>query len=154
MNPYSERLLNVMEATASSWLRRSFDRVVDAQGLAGSADSTSRDEAIVEAFDELSTNVRELLLLEAWEQRRNPLDLVRECTGALSRELARLGARPVRRDEFEERSFPGDVFGLCPATWSDVHPDLHEVGLEWGAWKAAAIIAHRRSTTETSGDRS
>lgn len=154
MNPYSERLLSVMEATASSWLRSSFDRVVDAQGLVAAVDPVGRQRAVDEAFDELVGNVRELLSLDAWEQRRNPLDLVRECTGNLSRELARIGARPVNRDEFEERSFPGDVFGLCPATWNDVHPDLHDVGLEWGAWKAAAIIAHRRSTTESSGERS
>lgn len=152
MNPYSERLLSVMETTASAWLCASFDRVVEVQGMAGAVDAVGRERAVDEAFAELVGNVRELLSLEAWEQRRNPLDLVRECTGSLSRELARIGARPVKRDEFEERSFPGDVFGLCPATWNDVHPDLHDVGLVWGAWKAATIIERRRSTTEKSGD--
>ena len=66
--------------------------------------------------------------------------------GTGSDELAAFGARPVPRDEFKERSFPDDVFDLAPATWTDVHPDLHEVGLEWGAWKAAAIISHRKSS--------
>ena len=150
MNQYSERLLRGMESAALEWLRTSFDRVVSSQELHESVDAVRRDRAIESARDRLVSELRVLLESEAWEQRRNPLDLVRECTGSLSEELAAIGARPVARDEFQERSFPGDAFDLCPATWADVRPDLHEIGLEWGAWKAASIIAHRRDMAERS----
>jgi hypothetical protein len=139
-----------MEMTTPVWLRTSFDRVVSAQGLHDRVDPERRDVAIDEARAWLLSELGSLLESEAWEQRRNPLDLVRECTTRLSEELGAIGARPVKRDEFQEKSFPGDVFDLCPATWADVHPDLHEVGLEWGAWKAATIISHRRTTIERS----
>jgi hypothetical protein len=33
---------------------------------------------------------------------------------------------------------------LGPATWSDVHPDLQEPGLAWGAWKAMVVLRRRR----------
>ncbi|MEY3033888.1 MAG: hypothetical protein RLZ86_510 [Actinomycetota bacterium] len=150
MNQYSERLLRTMESTTPAWLRASFDRVVSAQGLHDRVDPERRDVAIDEARAWLLSELGSLLESEAWEQRRNPLDLVRECTTRLSEELGAIGARPVKRDEFQEKSFPGDAFDLCPATWADVHPDLHEVGLEWGAWKAATIISHRRTTIERS----
>ncbi|MDA2972363.1 MAG: hypothetical protein O3B19_09355 [Actinomycetota bacterium] len=150
MNKYSERLLRTMESTANTWLRSSFDRVVADQGLHDQVDAGRREAAIEAARSWLVSELGRLLEAEAWEQRRNPLDLVRECTGRVSDELAAIGARPVARDEFQERSFPADVFDLCPATWADVHPDLHDVGLEWGAWKAAAIISHRRTTAEQS----
>ncbi len=150
MNQYSERLLRTMESAALEWLRVSFDRVVSSQDLYERVDVVRRDAAIETARAWLLSELRTVLESEAWEQRRNPLDLVRESTSPLSEELAAIGARPVARDEFQERSFPGDVFDLCPATWADVRPDLHETGLEWGAWKAAAIIARRRDMAERS----
>lgn len=150
MNQYSERLIWTVESTVPVWLRSSFDRIVSSQGLEAAVDSKLRDQEIGRAVDWLMSELRDLLGSEPWEQRRNPLDLLRQSTVSVSRELERLGARPVVRDEFEERSFPDDMFALCPATWIDVHPDLHEVGLEWGAWKAAAIISRRRTTEERS----
>jgi hypothetical protein len=59
--------------------------------------------------------------------------------------LADLGARPVQRDEFAERVFPDDVYGLSPAAFSDVSEDLVEPGIMWGAWKAKTVLDRRRS---------
>lgn len=146
MNPYSTRLLETMQVVTEPWLRGLVDRVVSSQGLAGSVDVERLERVISTASHDLLAALTRLLELDAWEQRRNPLELVRGATAGLTAELATLGARPVPRDEFKERSFPDDVFDLAPATWSDVHPDLHEVGLEWGAWKAAAVISHRKSS--------
>ena len=146
MNPYSTRLLETMQVVTEPWLRGLVERIVSSQGLAGSVDVERLERAISSARSDLLAALDRLLELDAWEQRRNPLDLVRRATVALTAELTALGARPVSRDEFKERSFPDDVFDLAPATWSDVHPDLHEVGLEWGAWKAAAIISYRKSS--------
>lgn len=149
MNPYSTRLLHTMEAVAGPWLRGLVDRVVASQGLGDSVDMAHIDRVVSAARDRLLATLTELLALDAWEQRLNPLEIVRGATAPLTAELTSRGARPVERDEFKERSFPDDVFDLAPATWSDVHPDLHEVGLEWGAWKAAAIISRRRAMEAT-----
>ncbi|MEN9803168.1 MAG: hypothetical protein RIS41_15 [Actinomycetota bacterium] len=150
MNPYSTRLLETMHVVTESWLRSLVERVMTEQSLMSKVDTDRMDRMISDARRELLDRLGELLAEEAWEQRRNPLELVRRATIGLTTELLAAGARPVARDEFKERSFPDDVLDLAPATWSDVHSDLHDVGLEWGAWKAAAIITHRRSM-ESSG---
>jgi hypothetical protein len=36
------------------------------------------------------------------------------------------------------------VFGLGPASWTDVDPELHEPGITWGAWKAMTVLRRRR----------
>lgn len=146
MNPYSTRLLETMQVVTEPWLRGLVERVVSSQGLSASVDIARLEGVISSARRDVLDALSRLLEQEAWEQRRNPLEMVRGATTALTVELASLGARPVPRDEFKERSFPDDVFDLAPATWSDVHPDLHEVGLEWGAWKAAAIMSYRKSS--------
>jgi len=145
MNPYSARLYDMMSKVVESWLRDLFARVLSGQGIVVSAEKDRIDHVVSETARRLLADVDELLSHEAWEQRRNPLDLARSATENVTTELKRLGATPVSRDEFKERSFPDDVFDLAPATWSDLHPNLHEPGLEWGAWKAAAIMSHRRS---------
>jgi hypothetical protein len=150
MNPYSTRLLETMQTVTETWLRTLVGRVLTEQGLVSTVDTDRIERVISESGRHLLAELGDILARDAWEQRRNPLELVRQATVGLTAELASVGARPVPRDEFKERSFPDDVFDLAPATWSDVHPDLHEVGLEWGAWKAAAIITYRKSQ-ESSG---
>lgn len=145
MSPYSTRLLATMHELLEPWMHALVDRVVTSQDLSARIDRERLDRVVHDSARSLIDDLTELFAHEAWEQRRNPLELLREATGVLTVELTALGAQPVVRDEFKERSFPSDVFDLAPATWSDVHPDLHEVGLEWGAWKAAAIISRRRS---------
>jgi hypothetical protein len=145
MNPYSTRLLETMHVITEPWLRSLVERVVTEQNLGPKVDLDRMERAISDCRHDLLDRLGELLVEEAWEQRRNPLDLVRRATTGLTTELLVAGARPVARDEFKERSFPDDVLDLAPATWSDVHPDLHDVGLEWGAWKAAAIMTYRTS---------
>lgn len=145
MNPYSTRLLETMHVVTEPWLRSLVERVVTAQGLASKIVVERMERVITDSRGDLLDRLGELLAEEAWEQRRNPLELVRRATAGVTSELLAAGARAVARDEFKERSFPDDVLDLAPATWSDVHPDLHDVGLEWGAWKAAAIMTYRKS---------
>jgi hypothetical protein len=40
---------------------------------------------------------------------------------------------------------PDDHYAIAPATWTDVDESLREPGLVWGAWKAATVLARRRS---------
>jgi hypothetical protein len=45
------------------------------------------------------------------------------------------------RDEFEERSFPDDRYGLAPRTFADLDDTLGPVQLVWGLAKAALLRA-------------
>jgi hypothetical protein len=89
--------------------------------------------------------VHELLATDVDEQRTNPLGVLRGAVSGPTAVLRDAGVPPVRREEFEERTFPDDVYGLGPATWRDVDDSLHEPGIEWGAWKAGVVLSRRRA---------
>ena len=61
--------------------------------------------------------------------------------------LEAAGVPPVVRDEFDERAWPDDVYGLVPRTLGDLgDPDLGPLHLAWGMAKAAVIRARRTRT--------
>ena len=59
-------------------------------------------------------------------------------------ELAVLGVPEPQRDEFERSAMPDDTYALGPVAWIDLGQEVHDAGIEWGAWKAAVIISRRR----------
>ena len=59
--------------------------------------------------------------------------------------LAAAGVPPVVRSRFDEDTFPGDAYGLSPATWADIDPDLQERGIVWGAAKAHVVLRRRKA---------
>jgi len=144
VDEYSQRLFDALSGAVDSWLRRSFDRVVHDQEFASRVDEVRRDSMIGDAAGDALDRLRRLFDTDVLEQRHNPLQILRSATEPVTAELRSLGARPIERDEFQQRSFPDDDFGLCPAAWIDIDESLAEVGLEWGAWKAAAVISRRR----------
>lgn len=89
--------------------------------------------------------LRALLAADVDEQRTNPLAVLRRATRHAHEVLARAGVPAVVRDEFSERSFPDDDYGLVPAGWDEIHPDLRELGITWGAAKAFVFKARRRT---------
>jgi hypothetical protein len=94
---------------------------------------------------EVGGALRELLAMDVDAQPLNPLALLRMAVRYPGGVLAAAGVPPVRRDEFAERSFPEDAYGLVPATWADVDESLREPGLVWSAWKAKAVLDRRRA---------
>lgn len=145
MDQYSLHLLEVCESVVEPWLERCFDGVVVRQNLAPMVDAERRSASIGDATSRVLADLRSLLEVDPTAQKTNPLALLRDATTPVTDELRRIGAVPIDRDEFHERSFPSDVYGLCPATWADIHESLVEPGLEWGAFKAASVISRRRS---------
>jgi hypothetical protein len=89
--------------------------------------------------------LHDLLATDVDEQRTNPLTVLRDAVAGPTAVLRSAGVPPPRRDDFDERAFPDDVYALGPATWRDVDDSLHEPGLMWGAWKAATVLRRRRS---------
>ena len=149
MDPYSLRLLETCRQVVGSWLDRAFDRVAVTQSLTASVDADFRRLAVERATVRALEDLTSLFSLDVVAQRTNPLDILRRSTGSVTEELQRLGASSVERDEFHVRSFPSDIFGLCPATWADIDEALVEPGLEWGAFKAASVIQRRREQSES-----
>ncbi len=148
MDPYSSRLLETCQRTVEPWLGVAFDRVVSAQFLSDRVDPDRRRTAIESAASRALEDLSTLFSLDVVAQRTNPLDILRRSTAPITEELRRVGGTPIERDEFHVRSFPADVFGLCPATWADIDESLVEPGLEWGAFKAASVIQRQRGRSE------
>ena len=97
------------------------------------------------AADDVVPRMRTLVETDLDDQRTNPLSLLRDATRFAHEVLADQGVPAVARDHFSTRSFPDDDYGLVPASWEDVDPSLHDLGLAWGAAKAFVFKARRRA---------
>ena len=141
-------LASAVEGALPGWVVRSVEgRWQDWTGarempddVAGAAHAVAEEAGRV-----VGAQVRELLALDVDEQRVTPLDLVRRAVSYPTSVLRAAGVPPVVRDEFLERAFPEDVYGLAPASFTEVDQSLYEPGLEWGAAKAHAhLVRHKR----------
>jgi hypothetical protein len=120
--------------------------LVDAhQGATTGATRAAAAEAGRRAVAEVGAAVRDLLATDVDQQRANPLAVLRSAVRYPAEVLAAAGVPPVVRSPFDEEAFPTDVYGLTPATWSDIDPDLHERGLVWGAAKAHVVLQRRKT---------
>lgn len=132
-------LLDVARRVAGPWLH---GLAVRATAPVPAAVSPDRIDAVA---DDLIDRLERLLTEDVEAQRTNPLSLFRDATSQLTTEIAATGAPSVHRDRFAEERFPDDVYGLAPAGWDDIDPDLQPVGIAWGAWKAMMVLRRRRS---------
>jgi hypothetical protein len=143
---YGDELVRAVEASLGEWIERGVHTVLRAQGRAvddatTALIATARREGTVAVIAELRT----VLAMDVDEQRRNPLSILRAAVRYPTSVLHASDARPVRRDEFDERSFPDDVFALSPAAFSDFGPAVHDAGIAWGAAKAHVHLQRRRA---------
>jgi hypothetical protein len=142
---YASALADAVDAALPGWVRRcvaqhvTVDAAVDAVVAAGGR-RVQRD---------VGAELRALLALDLDDQRATPLALLRAAVATPTAILRDLGVPPVPRDEFEQRSFPDDVYRLTPATFADVDPSLQELGLRWGAAKAFVFKQRRRQEGRT-----
>lgn len=95
------------------------------------------EQAAVRVAGEL----RRLLAVDPAEQRATPLEIIRSAVTEPTAVLAAAGMPDVVRDEFDERAWPDDRFGLVPRTLRDLDPDLAAVHFAWGVAKAAVLRA-------------
>lgn len=142
----ADRLAEAIEAAVGPWLLGAIRRVVAAQRLAVDDDLVRAAEAAAEQAEaDVGPKVRALLAADIDEQTTTPLALLREAVGPATAVLGEYGAVPVERDPFAVRAFPEDVYGLAPASFEDVAPELKDPGLEWGAAKAFVHLRRRRA---------
>jgi hypothetical protein len=146
MDAYSEALAEAVDAALPGWVERQVVRLVTAWHGEVAADVLAQARRAGEqARADVGAELRALLAVDVDVQRTNPLAVLRGAVRYPTAVLADAGVPAVERDEFAERAFPHDVYGLSPATWRDVDESLHEPGLVWGAWKAKTVLARRRA---------
>lgn len=135
-----------IERALGPWVARSVIGLADAwqpglgRTLTGPAEDAGRAAAA-----EIGPEVRALLALDVDAQPTGPLAVLRSAVRFPTEVLASAGVPPVVRDEFAERAFPDDVYGLAPAAFADLDPSLQDAGLVWGAAKAHVVLARRRA---------
>ncbi|MEZ5255918.1 MAG: hypothetical protein R2705_03190 [Ilumatobacteraceae bacterium] len=146
MNEYSERLLQVSAEVTPRWIETVVRARLGAAEIPVDPDLAERISAAARLTGErVADRLGAFLALDVDDQRSNPLAVFRAAVGPATDLLRSAGVPPVVRDDFELRAFPDDLYGLAPATWSDVDESLHEPGLIWGAWKAKTVLDRRRA---------
>lgn len=139
-------LADGIERALPGWVVRCVTERADAWRPGSSAELTDAAAAAGRrAAVEVGSRVRELLEQDVDDQATGPLAVVRTAVRFPTQVLADAGVPEVVRDEFAERAFPEDVYGLAPAAFSDLHPALHEPGIVWGAAKVHVVLARRKA---------
>jgi len=143
---YPQRLHDAVVANVPRWIERitllacegqSVDRRDAVQAV------LSNVKADTQAFVQEQLGV--LLSTDVDQQRTNPLEVLRASTRFATAALRDTGVPAPARDEFQQRLDPDDEYLLGPMSWMDLGEDVHEAGIEWGAWKAATVLTRRRA---------
>ncbi|MBM3684432.1 MAG: hypothetical protein FJW83_07815 [Actinobacteria bacterium] len=143
---HAAALVDTVEVTLGPWVVRVVcERMVAWAGAAPADVVAEAERAAAVAVADVLPRLRALVALDVDEQRTNPLAVLRSAVRHPTEVLARAGVPHVRRDPFDERAFPDDVYGLAPASFADIDPALHEPGLRWGASKAHVVLRRRRA---------
>ncbi len=138
----SDALVAAVEAALPAWVERGVERVLLAwRGDVPPDVRAAAQRAGEQAATDTASRLRDLLARDVDEQWTNPLGVLRGAVRYPTEVLRAAGVPPLVRDEFDERHFPDDDYGLVPMTFADVDPALHEPGIRWGAAKARAHLA-------------
>ncbi len=138
-----------VERQVPGWARAQVERLLDAWGRAPGdarvgAEAQSA-EAGAAAARRIVAELRALFAVDPAQQQATPLQVVRTAYRELTAVLAAAGVPPIVRDEFDERAWPDDDYGLVPRTLGDLgDPELAPLHLAWGMAKATVLRARRR----------
>ncbi len=130
------------------WVERSVTRILDAWGRTppGAREQAERDAvtAARAATVRVTAGLQALFALDPGEQRSTPLELVRSAYREPTAVLAVAGVPAVERDDFAERAWPDDTYGLVVHGLGDLgDPELAPYQLAWGLAKAKVLRARR-----------
>lgn len=131
-----------------AWVAARVGFVADAWGRLDPAAREALDAHASEAAAAVTTRVvaelRVLFATDAAHQRSTPLEIVRSATQEVTEVLAAAGIPPVERDEFDERAFPDDRYGVTPSSLADLgDEELGPLQLAWGLAKAQVLRTGR-----------
>jgi hypothetical protein len=142
----ADAIVTGVEAWVPRWVQTQVIRLLDAWGRVG-PDVRARahaqaTDAGTAAARRIAIALRDLFAADPEQQQATPLEIVRSVYREPTEVLAAAGVPPVARDDFDERSWPDDVYGLVPRTLGDLgDPELGPLHLVWGMAKATAIRA-------------
>lgn len=140
-----ERLVAAVEAALPGWVERSVRRrLIDWVGTADPEVVQRATAAGTTAAVEVGAELRRLVTTDVDQQWTSPLTIVRTAVRYPTAVLRQAGVPPIVRDDFDERHFPDDDYGLVPMAFADVDPALHDLGLAWGAAKAMVHLQRHR----------
>jgi hypothetical protein len=138
-----------VERQVPGWVQTQVGRLLDAWGRARAETRVRAQAQSVEAGTAATRRIvdqlRALFAVDPTQQQATPLEIVRSVYREPTAVLAAAGVPPIVRDEFDERAWPDDVYGLVPRTLGDLgDPGLAPLHLAWGMAKATVIRARRR----------
>ncbi|MDH3302728.1 MAG: hypothetical protein OES24_19695 [Acidimicrobiia bacterium] len=144
---HGSELAAAVEAALPAWVRASVERTVPPGSL--SADAAAKLDADIDAAGraaatDIGGRLRDLLARDIGDQWTNPLSILRAAAVYPTRILAARGIAPVERDRHARRIHPDDVYDLTPGSFADFGPEVHELGITWGAAKAHLHLQQRR----------
>jgi hypothetical protein len=146
LEPYADDLYQAVTRAIPHWLTKQVSEIASL-----SIDETSEEftsalaDVSAHTLHVVSRDLFALLATDVDAQQTNPLHVLRGSTTSATQLLQAFGATPARRDEYEVRAMPDDVFSIGPLTWRDLGEEVHDAGISWGAWKAATILTRRRA---------
>lgn len=145
LEPYPQELFDAVMEAAPGWIRNRIVAIATAElGVCPAELHDCLDEISGATSEVIARNLAQLLSTDVDEQQTNPLHVLRGATLVATGALQNAKVTPVRRDEFEVRAMPNDIYAIGPLTWRDLGESVHEAGITWGAWKAAVVLSRRR----------
>jgi hypothetical protein len=143
---YASALAEAMTAALPVWAEVVVERrIVADRGVVTSSERAVARQAGREAAAAIGPRLREFLALDIDEQRTTPLTIVREAVPYPTAVLRDAGVPPVGRDADARRLAPDDEYDLAPMAFADLGPDVHDLGITWGAAKAHVHLRRRRA---------
>ena len=130
----------------AGWVEREVTRILDAWGRSDPPTRARAERDAVEAgraaTRRVGAELRALFALDPTEQRVTPLQIVRSAYREPTVVLEAAGIPPVARDDFDQRSWPDDRYGLVIHDLGDLgDPDLAPLHFAWGMAKAGVLRA-------------
>ncbi len=145
LEPYPQELFDAVMDAISGWVQGRIVEIATAEyGTCPETLLASLSEVGGATADIVANDLAQLLSTDVDAQKSNPLQVLRSSTSAATDALRKANVSAVRRDEFEVRAMPNDVYAIGPLTWRDLGEAVHEAGITWGAWKAAVVLSRRR----------
>ena len=144
---YGSDLASAVEAALPAWIRASVERYVPPGSLDPEASATLDariEKAGKAAVADIGSRLRDLLARDLDDQWTNPLSILRAASTYPTGILGGLGVAAVERDRHARRLHPDDLYDLTPGSFADFGPDVHELGITWGAAKAHLHLQRRR----------
>jgi hypothetical protein len=139
-----DAIVDGVHAALPRWIEGRIAFIANAWDRLDPATRAALDErasaAGVAVAERVAGELRTFFATPVAEQRTTPLEIVRSATDDVTALLRAVGIPSVERDAFDERAFPDDLYGITPASLSDLGDEsLGPWQLAWGLAKARAL---------------